>query len=199
MYRIPNILSFSRIPLALLLIYIAMLETTPWLWVGVYVITAMTDMFDGLLARKFGWQSEFGAKIDGFADITLVLSMLVVVFFVLRLRFAPFVLAMVLVIAAFRVANLLFMRVKFKQFGTMHTTLIRYTAIPIYIIAPFFVLTGQTLDGWVMLILGAILISVAEETLILMVMPELDMNTKTLWHAWQQRTQYIKKAAPAGS
>jgi phosphatidylglycerophosphate synthase len=68
MKRLPNILSFSRIPLSLLLIYIATLQK-PILFVCVYAVTALTDMFDGLLARKFHWESDFGTKLDGFSDI----------------------------------------------------------------------------------------------------------------------------------
>ena len=182
MKRIPNTLSFARIPLSLLLIYIATLHR-PVLFVSVYAVTALTDMFDGLLARKFRWESELGAKLDGFADITLVLSMLVIVFFVLELRFHLYVIICVAVIAIVRIINLLFTRIKFKQWGTMHSFLIRYTALPIYLIAPVFVWTGSALNSFVIFILVAILVSVLEETWILASLEEYDMNTKSVWHA----------------
>jgi len=182
MKHIPNALSFARIPLSLLLIYIATLQR-PVLFVCLYAITALTDMLDGLLARKFGWHSDFGAKLDGFADIVLVLSMLVIVFFVLKLRFAPYVIAFVAAIALVKAANLLFTRIKFKQWSTMHSILVRYTAIPIYLIAPVFVWTGRALNGLVVIILIAIFASVLEETWILAVLKEYDMNTKSVLHA----------------
>ena len=182
MKHIPNTLSFARIPLSLLLIYIATLQR-PVLFVCLYSVTALTDMLDGLLARKFGWHSDFGAKLDGFADIVLVLSMLVIVFFVLKLRFAPYVIAFVAAIALVKAVNLLFTRIKFKQWSTMHSFLVRYTAIPIYLIAPVFVWTGRVLNELVIIILIAILVSVLEETWILAVLKEYDMNTKSVWHA----------------
>ena len=57
----------------------------------VYAITALTDLLDGFLARKYHWESDLGAKLDGFADITLILSMLAIVFPVLKLRFKLYV------------------------------------------------------------------------------------------------------------
>jgi CDP-diacylglycerol--glycerol-3-phosphate 3-phosphatidyltransferase len=144
-------------------------------------------MLDGFLARKFHLETKFGSKLDGFADIVLVLSMLAVVLFVHKLRFKPYVLICVGAIALVKAINLLFTRIKFKQWSTMHSFLIRYTAIPIYLIAPVFVLTRDTLDVLVMFIIVAILVSVLEETLILALSEEYDMNTKSLWHVINKR------------
>jgi phosphatidylglycerophosphate synthase len=149
-------------------------------------------MFDGLLARKFHWESNFGAKLDGFADIALILSVLVVVLLVLKLRFKSYVLICVGGIALVRAVNLLFTRIKFKQWSTMHSFLIRYTAVPIYLIAPILVWTGNALNELVMTMLIAILVSVLEETWILALLKDYDMNTKSIWHAWKQKT--LKKA-----
>ena len=186
MKHIPNILSSIRIPLSLLLIYLATLHK-PALFVCVYAFTALTDMLDGLLARKFHWESKLGSKIDGFADIVLVLCMLTIVFAVLKLQFAAYVVICVGVIALVRGSNLVFTRIKFKQWGTMHTFLIRYTAVPIYLIAPVFVVTGDPQNGLVMVILAAILASVVEETVILALMKEYDMDMKSAWHAMKAR------------
>lgn len=186
MKHIPNILSAIRIPLSLCLIYLATLHK-PALFVCVYAFTALTDMFDGFLARRFHWESKLGSKIDGFADIVLVLSMLTIVFAVLRLRFALYVVVCVGVIALVRGANLVFTRIKFKQWGTMHTFLIRYTSVPIYLIAPVFVVTGEPLNALVMAILAAILASVVEETVILALMEEYNMDMKSAWHAMKAR------------
>ena len=71
MKQIPNLLSASRIVfcLPLLLVY-AM--TLPF-WV-LYVIAGMTDMLDGFLARRWGVESKFGARLDSWADFVFVIA-----------------------------------------------------------------------------------------------------------------------------
>ena len=69
----------------------------------------------------------------------------------------------------------------------MHSVLIRYKSLPIYLIAPVFVWTGRPLNALVTLMLVAVLISALEETWILALLEEYDMNTKSAWHARRQR------------
>ena len=42
-------------------------------WV-LYVIAGMTDMLDGFLARRWGVESKFGARLDSWADFVFVLA-----------------------------------------------------------------------------------------------------------------------------
>ena len=42
-------------------------------WV-LYVITGTTDMLDGFLARRWGVESKFGARLDSLADFMFVLA-----------------------------------------------------------------------------------------------------------------------------
>ena len=42
-------------------------------WV-LYVIVGTTDMLDGFLARRWGVESEFGARLDSLADFVFVLA-----------------------------------------------------------------------------------------------------------------------------
>ena len=61
----------SRIVLCLpLLIVDAM--TIPF-WV-IYLIAGLTDMLDGFLARRWGVESKFGARLDSLADFVFVLT-----------------------------------------------------------------------------------------------------------------------------
>ena len=70
MKRIPDLLSMSRIVLCLpLLIVDAM--TIPF-WV-IYLIAGLTDILDGFLARRWGVESKFGARLDSLADFVFVL------------------------------------------------------------------------------------------------------------------------------
>ena len=69
-YSVPNILSFARIVLAPL-IYQMIITRKPSLLIFsliLFVIGALTDYFDGVLARKWGESSSFGSFFDPLAD-----------------------------------------------------------------------------------------------------------------------------------
>ena len=71
MKHIPNILSASRIALCLPLL-LADAMTVPF-WV-LYVTAGTTDMLDGFLARRWGVEGKFGARLDSLADFVFVLA-----------------------------------------------------------------------------------------------------------------------------
>lgn len=62
-----NLLSFSRIPLALLLL------GPPPVAVSAIVAACLTDVLDGWWARRSGTQSHFGTVLDPIADKVFVL------------------------------------------------------------------------------------------------------------------------------
>ena len=71
MKHIPNILSASRIALCLPLL-LADAMTVPF-WI-LYLIAGLTDILDGFLARRWGVESKFGARLDSLADFVFVLA-----------------------------------------------------------------------------------------------------------------------------
>jgi len=69
-WTISNILSFSRIIL-LFPVVLLLLSDDPYAryWaIGVMIVGAVTDMFDGLLARKYQQETDFGKILDPLAD-----------------------------------------------------------------------------------------------------------------------------------
>ena len=71
MKQIPNILSASRIALCLPLLLVDAMTLPFWV---LYVIVGTTDMLDGFLARRWGVESKFGARLDSLADFVFVLA-----------------------------------------------------------------------------------------------------------------------------
>lgn len=73
MRYIPNILTLLRFFLIipfLIFLYQKQYEAAFY----AFFLAGLTDGFDGLLARRFGWQSVFGSFIDPLADKFLVAS-----------------------------------------------------------------------------------------------------------------------------
>jgi len=71
MKHIPNLLSMSRIALCLPLLLVDAMTLPFWV---LYLIAGTTDMLDGFLARRWGVESKFGARLDSLADFVFVLA-----------------------------------------------------------------------------------------------------------------------------
>ncbi len=69
--NIPNVLSASRIVLCLPLLLVDAMTVPFWV---LFVIGGTTDMLDGFLARRWGVESKFGARLDSLADFVFVLA-----------------------------------------------------------------------------------------------------------------------------
>ena len=85
--NIPNLLTWLRIlaiPLCVGILYFP--EFTDWLTTaeanmvatGIFVVAAITDWFDGYLARRLNQTSAFGAFLDPVADKLMVAAALIV-------------------------------------------------------------------------------------------------------------------------
>lgn len=77
LYRhIPNLLTFIRLISPLIIIPLFLLNKY-YLAFTFVIISACTDIFDGLIARKFNLVSEFGRLLDATCDKVFSLSLLI--------------------------------------------------------------------------------------------------------------------------
>ena len=74
--NLPNVLTVSRIVLAMALIFLLEENTSIGNILGavVFAVAALTDFYDGYLAKKKGLISNFGKIMDPIADKILILS-----------------------------------------------------------------------------------------------------------------------------
>ena len=79
-WLLPNILTYGRIVavpvVAALLLWGG--DRARWICVGIYILAAITDFFDGWLARRWQLQSSLGRMLDPIADKVLVAVVLLV-------------------------------------------------------------------------------------------------------------------------
>jgi CDP-diacylglycerol--glycerol-3-phosphate 3-phosphatidyltransferase len=76
--NLPNLLTLARIPL--MFVIVGLLYCTWWgaatLAFGLFIISALTDWWDGALARRRGQVSNFGVFMDALTDKISVLGLL---------------------------------------------------------------------------------------------------------------------------
>jgi phosphatidylglycerophosphate synthase len=65
---LPNALTISRIIITFIVMYLIFIRYDIRFTIAVFIIGALTDLFDGWLAKKYNWKSEFGRKADMIAD-----------------------------------------------------------------------------------------------------------------------------------
>ena len=67
--HIPNIISLSRIPMAVALPFV---QSSPAIFWTLYLLCGLSDILDGAVARLTGTVSRLGERLDTLADIVFV-------------------------------------------------------------------------------------------------------------------------------
>ncbi|MEX1063578.1 MAG: CDP-alcohol phosphatidyltransferase family protein [Balneolaceae bacterium] len=76
MHNVPNILSFIRIVLAPVFLFMYLQDELVWrsLSIAVFAAAAVTDFFDGYIARSYNVESHSGVFLDPLADKILTFA-----------------------------------------------------------------------------------------------------------------------------
>ena len=128
MKRIPDLLSMSRIVLCLPLLLVDAMTLPFWV---LYLIAGLTDILDGFLARRWGVESKFGARLDSLADFVFVLAVGYKLFPYLKL---PTVLWMMIgLIALLKIVNAISSYVVRHRIEYLHTKANKLTGFLLFI------------------------------------------------------------------
>lgn len=76
---IPNIISFIRILLIPILIYLFIKERIIESLI-VFLFAVISDKLDGFIARKYKQESEFGKRLDAIADTLMIFSIILLLY-----------------------------------------------------------------------------------------------------------------------
>ncbi|MBK67320.1 MAG: CDP-diacylglycerol--glycerol-3-phosphate 3-phosphatidyltransferase [Rickettsiales bacterium] len=108
MRNLPNILTWSRIVIIPILIFLMMQVPAwcSWAALGLYTYACITDFFDGYLARKWNVVSPIGKFLDPIADKLLIAAILMTLAALDRLYDYWIIPAMVILIREIFIAGL---------------------------------------------------------------------------------------------
>jgi len=88
--NLPNLITIARIAACPAVFFLALspdVGARAWAWVA-FVVAAVSDLWDGYLARKHGWITDTGKLLDPLSDKLLLVSTLIP-FFILSHRADP--------------------------------------------------------------------------------------------------------------
>jgi len=182
---IPNILSISRMFLGIALLFLG--KQKFW-FLGCLVCAGITDVLDGILARRFGWTSELGEKLDSAADgVYIVCAILAVIFSIDNLSITLYNYAIFAVLFAGRAANMVITWIKFRKVGFIHTRSSRWASVPIFLLLPVSIFLERVPNQVLAIFLILTALSQFEETWILFAMQkgEYTMSIKSYWE-WKR-------------
>ena len=97
-----------------------------------YLIAGLSDMVDGIIARKTNSVSEFGLRLDGVVDFVFVAVCLIRILPVLDIPIWLYV--WTAVIALIKVINILSGYAMHKRFVAVHTTMNKVTGVLLFML-----------------------------------------------------------------
>ncbi|AYJ45621.1 CDP-alcohol phosphatidyltransferase family protein [Enterococcus casseliflavus] len=178
MNHLPNILTTTRLILAPLLLFLQ--PMSGWFWL-LYSYCFVSDLVDGLLARRRNLTSEVGALLDSFADVSFFLA--VFLSFLPQMLAAHTLWVWLLVIAMIRFVSYLIGYVKYRSFSSLYTWLNKAVG---FLLGSFPLLLMVSHAKIVVLILGTIAtVSALEELLITILSKNLDRNQKSIFESFK--------------
>jgi len=85
LYTVPNMLTLYRFLSALFVLLALFMEINKWYVFTVYVIAAITDKIDGMIARRLNQETKLGEVLETFTDT--ILSGMILVYIVINFDF----------------------------------------------------------------------------------------------------------------
>ena len=97
-----------------------------------YIVAGISDMIDGVVARKMGTVSEFGTKLDTAADFILVAVCLIKLIPIIHVP--KWLIFWIIVIAVIKAINLISGYVMRKEIVVLHTVMNKVTGIFLFVL-----------------------------------------------------------------
>ena len=127
--HIANIITASRAVFSVPLLFIPL--SSAWFYT-LYLFCGLTDMIDGIVARKTGAVSNFGSRLDTFADFVFVLVCSIKILPIIHIPVWLWV--WISIIALIKMFNFALVFVRKKELLSIHSTLNKVTGFALFIL-----------------------------------------------------------------
>jgi len=171
---VPNCISFSRIVLSLVLIYIKPLSVAFYV---IYIICGFSDMVDGFIARRMGTTSVLGERLDSIADMMMVVVLLVVLFPIINP--SNKIIIWTIVIGIIRLTAMGVALIKYKTFASLHTYGNKISGLILFLLPIFISFIHTDVAMYIICVMASI--SAIEELIIQLTSSKLQVNIPSLF------------------
>lgn len=177
---VPSILVGIRFAIAPFLLLDALDHQTGAGFLMGYIIAVLSDIFDGIIARRLGVSTALLRQADSWADICLYLCIAMSTWLMFPQIILDFKIPLLIAIAA-QLALFTISLIKFKKFPSFHT----YTAKiwGLTLLAATIGLFGFDYDKTLWLAIALCLINSLEEIVMTLMLPEWQCDVLSLFHA----------------
>ena len=181
--QIPNILTASRILIAIIILFIKPFSIAFYI---IYGYCGISDLFDGVIARAIKNESSFGSLLDTIGDVLLTVTGSFVTFrymYVVDNIAIWGMLAAVLSIYVFRAIGAIVTLVRFKKFAMLHTIGNKIGMILLFLFPLFYELLSLISGAQIALyvICGVCVVAAIEEIVIEIITKEFNESVKSIF------------------
>ncbi|MEA5026676.1 hypothetical protein SDC9_102660 [bioreactor metagenome] len=170
---IPNILTLSRILGAFLLLYYRFTIYG----ISIYLYCGLSDVLDGLLARRFRLATAAGSRLDSAADLIFFICAAYLIFPQLTLSWQQSI--WIISLFGLRISSLLIRWQRFKVLGWPHTIANKISGLALFIFPLIWLLYPLTLNTSLLMVL--ISYSAGEELLIAILSKNSALDVKSIF------------------
>ncbi|MEK3748501.1 CDP-alcohol phosphatidyltransferase family protein [Paenibacillus sp. FSL E2-8871] len=174
MKGIPNGITFGRIILAMLLLFLDPLSLA---FLVIYILCGVTDLIDGPIARMTNTTSSLGAKLDSAADTILIAVSLFTLYPLLGLTLE--IMIWIFMIAVIRLTSIGVALRRFKTYASIHTYGNKLTGLLLFITPLWLLHIDHTI--WNVFVCIIATISAVEEFIIQFTSKQLQLDRKGLF------------------
>ncbi len=181
--QIPNILTASRILIAIIILFIKPFSIAFYV---IYGYCGISDLFDGVIARAIKNESSFGSLLDTIGDVLLTVTGSFVTFkymYTVDNLWIWGMLAAVLSIYVFRAIGAIVTLIRFKKFAMLHTIGNKVGMILLFLFPLFYELLAKVNGAQIGLyvICGICVIAAIEEIIIEIITKDFNENVKSIF------------------
>lgn len=177
MKHLPNIISCFRIALSGALFFFT---DRPAVFIFLFILCGISDAADGYIARRFGLETRLGARLDSLGDFLFTAAAIYAIFPLISHE--SIILSFIVFIFILRIANLTITKLKFRQWGVIHTIGSKVTGAILFVFVPVCV-ARVFIPFWpAVAVCAASSLSALDETAILLTSKTYDENRPAFFY-----------------
>ncbi len=185
--NIPNLVSFFRILLAPVLLYLALIQQPGW-FIAVLLFAEFTDVLDGFLARRLNQITRMGSHLDSWGDFIIYSTIAFCAWLLWPEVLQRELLYVGVIVFSFTVPALWGL-IKFHRFTSYHTWSVK-VAVLVTVISYILVFSG--IFEWPLRVAALFCLYAAmEEIAITLVIRHEHVDVRSIWQAMKYRRKKI--------